>query len=179
MITPGEQVIWEGTPKQKAFYINRFIGEGVLPLTWMFLSFWILSIYLSFNIPIFTVGHIMTAFIVWNIPVWLWLIKVGCTGLALKGTYYILTDKAVYFKNGTNEFEVFKTEDTRVEYQNIKDLQHHVGLLDRICGVSDAYMKVQINNKTKKMYFVDIVDAPQAIDLIEQYRSPVAVQGGM
>lgn len=168
MINSNETVIWEGTPKRTAFYINRFIGEGALPLTWMIISFMILNIYLGFNIPIFSLGQILLAFIIWNIPVWLWLIKAGCTGLALKGTYYIITDEAIYFKNGANEFEVFKTEDTRVEFKDIQELRHHTGLLDRVCGVSDAYMKVNINNKTKKMYFIDIIDAPKAIAIIKQ-----------
>ena len=158
LISQDETILWEGTPDKKAYFANRIVGGGAFPFLWTFIGLYIIWIYNQLNIPLFSIQTIVVSFIIWNIPVWFWIYKVIFTGLALKNTHYVITDKGVYLKNGTQEIEVFITNNDSFTYENISEMRLHIGLIDKLFSVGDIYFVVHDGQKTKKYLLVDIKD---------------------
>jgi hypothetical protein len=166
-----ETIIWEGKPDRKAYFANRIIGGGILPFFWTFVGLYLIYVYNSLNIPIFATKTIIIMFLIWNIPVWFWIYKSIITGLAQENTYYIITDKGIYLKNGTQEVEVFVTENERFDYKDIVSMKLHVGIIDRFFSVGDVYFVFNHNGKNKKYYIVDVKNIQDVYSIIEQHNN--------
>lgn len=168
MVPEDEDIYYDGAPVTKPFYVERIVEEMAIPFAWMLVTFYILSIYLGFNIPIIPVHTLVITMIIVNIPIIIWLCRTLMAGLALKNTYYVVTNKAIYFKNGANEFEVFKTEEERYEYKDIIKAWNHYGVVDRMYNVGDVYIKLRRNGKVKTFYIIDIKGPDILLDIINR-----------
>ena len=168
MVPESEDIFYSGAPVRKPFYVERIIEEGMIPLAWMLITFYVLKIYLDFDIPIIPVKTLVATMIFANIPMIIWLCRTLMAGTALKNTYYIVTDKAIYFKNGANEFEVFKTEEERYEYKDIIKAWNHYGTVDKMFNVGDIYIDLMRKGKKTTFYIIDIKGPDMLLDAINR-----------
>jgi hypothetical protein len=168
MVPQEESILCDVAPVTKPFYIERIVEELAIPLVWMLITFYILNIYLGFEIPIIPIDTLIAIMVIANIPIIIWLSRTLMSGIALKNTYYIVTDKAIYFKNGANEFEVFSTREERYEYKDIIRVWNHYGIVDRMFNVGDVYVELVRNGKIKTFYIIDVKGPDMVLDIIER-----------
>ena len=165
-IPSNEQILWEGRPNRRAFFMNRIACEIWLPLVWFFISFYILNVYVSLGIYIFKISTIILGMLIWNIPVLFWAYRVLVTSIAQKNTYYILTDKTIYLKNGRNEIEVFHTGTDSFPYKNVVKQKLHIGLVvDRIYNVGDIHFTA-VSDKKRSFYIKDVNNVEKVYDIL-------------
>lgn len=180
MVNEDEKILWEGRPNRKAFFANRVLGEIWLPAVWLYFSVLILETYMSLKLPLFRPSYIFLVFALWNLPVWLWLYRVCVTSIAQKHTYYILTDKNLYLKNGRNELEVFFTKNDAIPYMNVVKEKLHIGLVvDRAFNVGDIHFKATVDGKKKRFYITDIDDIKNVYKIFKEQLATETVSEGV
>ena len=140
-LLPGEQLIWSGKPKKKAFIINKSLIMLPFALLWLaFDTFFIIMItssgaiehMLFFIIPFFLI-HLM--------PVWIWLGNVVTANKRWKNTKYYVTDKRIIIKNG-----FFAENYQTIYYKDIRNVNLSIGLIDKMLGVGDIHFDINGRN---------------------------------
>lgn len=140
-LIPGEELIWSGKPKKKAFIINKSLFMLPFALLWLaFDSFMIITMFstgaisemLFFIIPFF-LFHLM--------PVWIWLGNVVTANKRWKNTKYYVTDKRIIIKNG-----FFAENYQTIYYKDIRNVNLSIGLIDKLLGVGDIHFDVTRGN---------------------------------
>ena len=134
LIGKDETVIWKGKPKKNAFIANKILGMLPFILLWIcFDGAFIAIICLNFDkIPLPGVIGLIVFFAFHLIPVWIWLSKIIFANREYKLTEYAVTDKRVLIKNG-----IIASNYRSFYYHEIKEINLHIGLVDRITHVGD------------------------------------------
>ena len=153
-LVEGESLIWSAKPKKNAFIINKILGMMPIALIWLAIDLGIIIGATSaedfpkemafFFIPFFAL-HLM--------PVWIWLGNVLTASKKWKNTKYYVTDKRIIIQNG------FIGESLQtVYYKDIKNVNMHVGIIDKLLGVADINFELggTSNTATTNASFLDI-----------------------
>ena len=156
-LVEGEIEIWSGKPKKSAFMLNQILTMAPIAIIWLaFDSFAISSFFLgafeeqiNFGLIIFLVGF----FALHLMPVWIWLSNVLTASRKWKNTKYYVTDKRIVIKNGFVG-ESFQT----IYYKDIKNVNMHVGIFDKLLGVGDIRFELgsMSNTATSSATFLDL-----------------------
>lgn len=127
---PNEQFLWEGGPDRKATVLES-IFNPLLP----FAAVWLL-------VDLFLIGTaagdgegsgFLVGFFAFHLmPVYFYVGGILFSGLRAKNTYYILTDRAVYFQSG-----IFTVSTEREPLNEVTHTGIHRGILDQMLGLGD------------------------------------------
>lgn len=141
----GEKEIWSGKPKKKAFILNQILGMAPIAIIWLLIDSGFIFMFLSnaedggnlfFLIPFFAL-HLM--------PVWIWLSQVLTANKKWQNTQYYVTNKRIIIQNG-----LFASNYQSIYYKDIKNVNLHVGIIDKILGVGDIRFDLGYNVMTNK-----------------------------
>lgn len=141
----GEKEIWIGKPKKKAFILNQILGMAPIAIIWLLIDSGFIFMFLSnaedggnlfFLIPFFAL-HLM--------PVWIWLSQVLTANKKWQNTQYYVTNKRIIIQNG-----LFASNYQSIYYKDIKNVNLHVGIIDKILGVGDIRFDLGYNVMTNK-----------------------------
>ena len=155
-LVEGETVLYKVKPKKNAFIINQALPMAPFALLWLtFDSAFIIAMLagglfkeqpmiLLFIIPFFAI-HMM--------PVWIWLANVLTANKKWLNTEYYVTDKRLIIKDG-----LFASNFQTIYYKEIQGVDLKVGLIDKMLGVGDVYLKLNDYGSTA---FFDIEEAQE------------------
>lgn len=141
----GEKEIWSGKPKKKAFILNQVLSMAPIAIIWLLIDSGFIFMFLSnsedggnlfFLIPFFAL-HLM--------PVWIWLSQVLTANKKWQNTQYYVTNKRIIIQNG-----LFASNYQSIYYKDIKNVNLHVGIIDKILGVGDIRFDLGYNVMTNK-----------------------------
>lgn len=166
-LVSGEKELWSGKPKKKAFILNQILGMAPIAIIWLiFDSFFIVSFIsgikedaemanmLFFIIPFFAL-HLM--------PVWIWLSQLLTANKKWQNTKYYVTDKRIIIQNG-----LFAANYQSIYYKDIKNVNLHVGLFDKMLGVGDIRFDMGYNihsNRNSMNINAAILDIENPMDI--------------
>lgn len=154
----GEEELWSGKPKKSAFMFNQIMTMAPIAIIWLAFDSTIIGVMFSdgdllseagFGILIFLIGF----FALHLMPVWIWLGNVITASQKWKNTRYYVTDKRIIIQNG------FVGESLQtVYYKDIKNVNMHVGIIDKLLGVADINFELGglSNTSTTNASFLDI-----------------------
>lgn len=155
----GEEAIWTGKPKKSAFILNQILTMAPIAIIWLaFDSTFIGMMFagdafggegIPFGMIIFLIGF----FALHLMPVWIWLGNVITASKKWKNTKYYVTDKRIIIQNGFVG-ESFQT----IYYKDIKNVNMHVGIFDKMLGVADIHFELgsSSNTATTNATFLDL-----------------------
>lgn len=163
----GEKELWSGKPKKKAFVLNQILGMAPIAIIWLLIDGGIIMAFiggmkeegefaqtLMFIIPFFAL-HLM--------PVWIWLYQVLTANKKWQNTKYYVTDKRIIIQNG-----LFASNFQSIYYKDIKNVNLHVGIVDKILGVGDIRFDMGYNihsNKNAMNINAAILDIENPMDI--------------
>lgn len=149
ILVSGESILWEGSPKKKAFVFNKVITMLPFALIWLLIDGGIITAMiidgemgemLWFIIPFFAL-HLM--------PVWIWLSNVLTANRKWKNTKYFLTNKRILIQSGFVGID-YQT----IHYKDIDNVNLKVGVIDKMLKVGDIYF----DSKKGDGAFLDVED---------------------
>ncbi len=148
-LVSGEKELWSGKPKKKAFVLNQILGMAPIAIIWLLFDSTFIVAFLSgmaedpesanmifFMIPFFAL-HLM--------PVWIWLSQVLTANKKWQNTKYYVTDKRIIIQNG-----LFAANYQSIYYKDIRNVNLHVGLIDKMLGVGDIRFDMGYNMHSSK-----------------------------
>lgn len=166
-LVSGEKELWSGKPKKKAFVLNQIIGMAPIAIIWLLIDGGFIMGFTSgmkeegemagmllFLIPFFAL-HLM--------PVWIWLYQVLTANKKWQNTKYYVTDKRIIIQNG-----LFAANFQSIYYKDIKNVNLHVGLIDKMLGVGDIRFDMGYNihsNKNGMNINAAILDIENPMDI--------------
>ena len=141
-LVSGEKELWNGKPKKKAFIINQILGMAPIAILWLAIDGGIITMMLTqdhgdmsgmmwFLIPFFAL-HLA--------PVWIWLSQVVTANKKWQNTRYFVTDKRIIIQNG-----FIAANYQSIYYKDIRNVNLHIGLIDKILGVGDIRFDLGYN----------------------------------
>lgn len=154
----GEEELWSGKPKKSAFMFNQIMTMAPIAIIWLAFDSTFIGMILSdgdflgeagFGMIIFLIGF----FALHLMPVWIWLGNIITANQKWKNTKYYVTDKRIIIQNG------FIGESLQtVYYKDIKNVNMHVGIIDKLLGVADINFELggTSNTATTNASFLDI-----------------------
>lgn len=148
-LVSGEKEIWSGKPKKKAFILNQILGMAPIAILWLLFDAGFIFMFFSnmgndgessgmllFLIPFFAL-HLM--------PVWIWLSQVFTANKKWQNTQYYVTNKRIIIQNG-----LFASNYQSIYYKDIKNVNLHVGIIDKMLGVGDIRFDLGYNVMSNK-----------------------------
>lgn len=148
-LVSGEKELWSGKPKKKAFIFNQVLGMAPIAIIWLLFDSGFIFAFLSgmkeepemsgmllFMIPFFAF-HLM--------PVWIWLSQVFTANKKWQNTKYYVTDKRIIIQNG-----LFAENYQSIYYKDIRNVNLHVGIIDKMLGVGDIRFDLGYNIHSNK-----------------------------
>lgn len=172
MIDENESIIWEGHPLYKAYLFNRLCKTLPFVLIWGLIDLFFLCMVFKSNntsskffIVVFLLFHLF--------PVWQYIASLITAKQSCNNEYYIVTDKRILLRHGFVGFNI-----ENIYYQNIKDLNYHVGFIDSFFNVGDIYFinSNSNHNKAHQSYYKihDIENVDKIFTLIQKTTRDIA-----
>ena len=153
VLNAGEQVLWQGKPKKKAYIFSSIFSMMPFALIWLlFDSGFIIAMFATgamSSMPVGAVIGIIVFFAFHLTPVWIWLANIFTAARGYKNLEYVFTNKRIIIRSGIIGIDFKNIYYTEIESVNLK-----VGLVDKMLGVGDIYIKS--NNKAQILF--DIKD---------------------
>lgn len=154
----GENLIWSGKPKKSAFIVNKILVMAPFALIWLGIDSAIITAFFSTGAVNDVLFFIIPFFAIHLFPVWVWLGNILTANKKWKNTKYYITDKRIIIQNG-----FIASNYQTVYYKDIKNVNLHVGIIDKLLGVGDIYFDLgsrRASDETLNMVtgFLDIVE---------------------
>ena len=154
----GENLIWSGKPKKSAFIVNKILVMAPFALVWLGIDSAIITAFFSTGAVNDVLFFIIPFFAIHLFPVWVWLGNILTANKKWKNTKYYITDKRIIIQNG-----FIASNYQTVYYKDIKNVNLHVGIIDKLLGVGDIYFDLgsrRASDETLNMVtgFLDIVE---------------------
>lgn len=155
----GEEELWSGKPKKSAFMFNQIITMAPIAIIWLAFdstfigAFFAGDVFGGEGLPIGMIIFMVGFFALHLMPVWIWLGNVLTASKKWKNTRYYVTDKRIIIKNG------FVGESLQtIYYKDIKNVNMHVGVFDKLLGVADINFELggTSNTATTSASFLDL-----------------------
>lgn len=155
LLMDGEQILWRGKPKKKAFIINKSLFMFPIALIWLLFDGSALAM-LSFTGELKNMLWFIIPFFALHLaPVWIWLANTISANKRWKNTEYAVTDKRILLRNG-----LFGYDFQSITYVEIENVNIRVGLIDRLLKVGDIYIQLsgrgRSNSSQSKAAILDI-----------------------
>lgn len=165
MLMPDESIIWQGTPKKKAFVINSSTKMMPIALLWLLCDGTILTGFIAsgairemafFIIPFFAV-HLM--------PVWVWIYNIFTSFGRWGNTSYVVTTHRVLIRNGMAD-AVYES----ISFADIAHVSLYIGGFDKMLGVGDVSINLDssIVGGSVKCSILDIEDYQYVYETIQR-----------
>lgn len=164
-LVDGEELIWRGEPKKKAYIINQIVVMMPIAIIWLLLDGSIL-------IPMLKSGEMsffmIPFFLIHLFPVWIWLGNVISANRRWKNTKYYVTDRRIIIQNG-----FFAENYQTIYYKDIRNVNLRVGLIDSLLKVGDIYFDLgeyQSNKGTREISsaFLDVENSREVYSRIQK-----------
>ena len=147
-LVKGENLLWSAKPKKSAYIINQILTMMPIAILWLAVdSSFIISMTknssnqeLTFIIPFFAL-HLM--------PVWIWLVNALTANKKWQNTKYYVTDKRIIIQNG-----FFAENYQTIYYNDIKNIDLKIGMIDKILNVGDIYIDLGYYHKDRQKKFI-------------------------
>lgn len=147
----GEEILWQGKPKKKAYILNKVFAMLPIALLWAAFDSVFLFFVFGFDTPP-VVRIIVTVFIcVHLLPFWIWLSNVLTASKRHSNIGYALTNRRILIRGGLVGVEM-----QSVSYKDIENVNLRIGLFDRLLKVGDLYF--QSPTSRGKTIFFDVED---------------------
>lgn len=154
----GEEELWSGKPKKSAFMFNQILTMAPIAIIWLAFDSIVIGVMFSNEDILSEAGFGMIIFLIvffafHLMPVWSWLGNSLTASKKWKNTKYYVTDKRIIIQNG------FIGESLQtVYYKDIKNVNMHVGIIDKMLGVADINFELGRtgNTATTSASFIDI-----------------------
>ncbi len=132
-IAPDEHIIWQGKPQKKAFYLKN-VFHFLLPISvvWSVAGFFICQAFSNEETGELIIS--ISSFIIFMLPVWLYLANLLSMFPRYRYSEYLLTNKKLYISQG-----IFRSEIQIRSIDEIAGIKTHISLVEKKCGVSSLY----------------------------------------
>lgn len=167
-LVEGENLIWSGKPKKRAFVMNKVLFMLPIAMAWLcFDLFFIITLISQDNIGRM-LFFIIPFFIIHLMPFWVWIGNVITANRKWNNTKYYITDKRIIIQNG------FVAENYQtVYYKDIKNVNLHVGIIDKMLGVGDIIFDMGSyysngNSRLINASFLDIEDYSEVYSKVQK-----------
>lgn len=167
VLAVGETILWRGKPKKFAYIATKSLTLLPIALIWLALDMNFISGALQdgellwFLIPFFSL-HLM--------PVWLWLASTLTAGKRWKNTAYFVTNRRIILQRG-----FFAVEEVSVFYKDLRNVQTHIGPLDKLFHTGDILLDDGIptrgnsrSNQSSDLALEDLEDVHEVYRRIHQ-----------
>lgn len=152
ILNAGEQILWQGKPKKKAYIFSSIFSMMPFALIWLlFDSGFIITMFATGAISHMPIGAIIGIglfFVFHMTPVWIWLANIITASRGYKNLEYVFTNKRIIIRSGIIGIDFKNIYYTEIESVNLK-----VGLVDKMLGVGDIYIKS--NNKAQILFDIE------------------------
>ena len=153
VVAKGEQILWCGKPKRKAYIFSSIFTMFPIALIWLlFDSVFIIAMIASnafAQMPGIAIAGILVFFAFHLTPVWIWLANIITASRGYKNLEYVFTNKRIIVKSG-----IIGIDFKNIYYSEIQSVNLKVGLIDKMLGVGDIYIK----SKDSSQVLFDISD---------------------
>ena len=153
ILNNGEQILWQGKPKKKAYIFSSIFSMMPFALIWLlFDGTFIVSMCAAdafSKMPVGVIIGIIIFFAFHMIPVWIWLTNIITASRNYKNLEYAFTNKRIIIKSG-----IIGIDFKNIYYSDIESVNLKVGLVDKMLKVGDIYIKS--NNQSQILF--DISD---------------------
>lgn len=160
MLGNGETILWRGKPKKSAFIFGKVFAMAPFAILWLAFDSIFLVMSFTMDIPLpFRIG--MWVFLLIHLlPVWIWISHILTASKRYQNTEYALTNLRVIVKSGFVGIDY-----QSVYYKNIANVNLKVGLIDRMLGVGDIYIRTTSN---QQVVILDIEDCYNVYSKIQK-----------
>lgn len=144
-LTEGEQILWQGKPKKKAYILAAIFKMLPLVLIWLAIDIGaIIGVIASDTKMDTTMIIILCVFIVFHLaPVWIWIVNVVTANRQHKNLEYVFTNQRIIIKSG-----LIGIDFTNIYYSDIQSVNLKVDLVDKMLKVGDIYIKSSSKSQT-------------------------------
>lgn len=153
ILNSGEQILWQGKPKKKAYILSSIFSMMPFALIWLlFDSGFIIAMFATeafSQMPTGAIIGIIAFFAFHMTPVWIWLANIITASRGYKNLEYAFTNKRIIIRSG-----IIGIDFNNIYYSEIESVNLKVGITDKMLGVGDIYIKS--NNKAQILF--DISD---------------------
>lgn len=175
LLTPGENVLWEGKPKKSAFVLNKIMVMAPFALMWLLIDGGVMMSIFSADTDGTPWMFIVPFFLFHMMPVWIWIGQIISAGRRWRNTHYAVTDRRIIIQNGFIGME-YQT----LYYKDIQNVRLHIGVIDRLTGVGDIYFdcaslpyvayqrSVRGRTAGNAQCFLDIPEAQQIYPMLQK-----------
>lgn len=139
LIGEDEEIIWQGKPNKKAFVLNNVLKMFPIALIWLCFDGFFIYMLVSNDVFSQLGGFailIVVFFVIHLIPVWIWIQNIVTASARHKNIDYVFTNKRIIIKSGLVGIDI-----NNIYYTEISNVSLKVGLIDKMCGVGDIYIK--------------------------------------
>lgn len=156
LVGEDEEIIWQGKPNKKAFVLNNVLKMLPFALIWLCFDGFFIYMMLANNIFAELGGFailIVVFFAIHLIPVWIWIHNIVTASARHKNIDYVFTNKRIIIKSGLVGIDI-----NNIYYTEISNVNLRVGIVDKMCGVGDIYIKA-----TSSAQVLWDIDSPYAV----------------
>lgn len=150
-LAEGEQILWRGKPKKKAFVWGNILSMMPVALIWLLFDAFFIGIIVytnkQINMPWQMILFYIAFFAFHLMPVWIWITKIVTANRQYKNLEYAFTNKRIIVKSGIIGIDIKSLYYSEIDSFNLK-----VGLIDKILKVGDIY----ISSKSGAQVLYDI-----------------------
>ena len=134
-LAPGEYILWKGKPKRSAYIADKALSLFPIAVIWLIFD-------LNFLRMAGSSGFLLVFLLFHMMPVWLWLGSAITSVIQWRNEDYFLTDKRLIIRKG-----IFCPERQSVFLKDVRTLDIHYGLLDRMFGSGDIYINYEVHRR--------------------------------
>jgi len=137
ILDEGEQVLWQGKPKKRAYVFSAITKMLPIALIWLLFDGGIIIAMLSgaMEIPPEMIIVMVVFFAFHLLPVWIWLSNIITASKRHKNLEYAFTNKRIIIKSG-----IIGIDFQSVYYSDITAVNLKVGFTDKMFKVGDIYI---------------------------------------
>lgn len=139
MLSEGEEILWQGKPKKKAYVLAAVFRMMPFALIWLLFDGAVIGIMIKSDVfeeaPAYFVLLIVAFFAFHLIPVWIWISNIITSGMRHKNIEYAFTNTRIIIKTGLVGIDI-----ANIYYADVENINLRVGAIDRILHVGDIYI---------------------------------------
>lgn len=160
-LSADERIIWSGKPKKSAYVATKSLTMLPIAIVWLIIDSGFIASSITEGELLF---FIIPFFALHLTPVWIWLANFLTARKRWKNTTYYVTNKRIIVQTG-----FFAVNETTLFYKDLRNVQLHIGFLDKIFKTGDiCFDETTYNGKDLGCIFEDLSEANEIYNRIQK-----------